>query len=102
MTENAVLERLLSDADPATTPRDAPPDARALASRDRIIRTGSAPRRRRARTIGWTTGLTAAAASTALAFAVFSPQGAAVAGTPSPLDFDGSKTVAQIVDDASA
>jgi len=102
MTENAVLERLLSDADPATTPRDAPPDARALASRDRIIRTGSAPRRRRTRTIGWTTGLTAAAASTALAFAVFSPQGAAVAGTPSPLDFDGSKTVAQIVDDASA
>lgn len=102
MTENAVLERMLSDADPATTPRDAPPDARALATRDRILRTKNAPRRRRARTVGWASGLTAVAASTALAIAVLSPQGAAVAGTPSPLSFDGSYTIAQIVDDAGA
>ena len=100
MTENAVLERMLSDADPATTPRDAPPDARALATRDRILRMKNAPRRRRTRTLGWASGLTAVAASTALAIAVLSPQGAAVAGTPSPLAFDGSSTVAQIVDDA--
>lgn len=100
MTENAVLERMLSDADPAPTPRDAAPDARALMTRDRILRTAGAPKRRRARTLGWTGGLTAVAASTALAIAVFSPQGAAVAGTPSPLDFSGSSTVAQIVDNA--
>lgn len=100
MTDNAVLERMLSDADPAPTPRDAAPDARALATRDRILRTSVAPRRRRRRALGWASGLTAVAASTALAFAVFSPQGAAVAGMPSPLDFVGSITVAQIVDGA--
>jgi len=100
MTQNAVLERMLTDADPASTPRDASPDARALATRDRILRTTRAPKRRRARTLGWAGGLTAIAASAALAFAVFAPQGAAVAGTPSPLDFSGSSTVAQIVDEA--
>lgn len=100
MTQNAVLERMLTDADPASTPRDASPDVRALATRDRILRTTRAPRRRRARTLGWAGGLTAVAASAALAFAVFAPQGAAVAGTPSPLDFSGSSTVAQIVDEA--
>ncbi|MCZ4300850.1 hypothetical protein [Microbacterium oxydans] len=100
MTQNAVLERMLTDADPASTPRDASPDVRALATRDRILRTTRAPKRRRARTLGWAGGLTAVAASAALAFAVFAPQGAAVAGTPSPLDFSGSSTVAQIVDEA--
>ncbi|WP_241160428.1 hypothetical protein [Microbacterium sp. Y-01] len=99
-TDDAVLERMLSDADPARTPRDAPPDARALAMRDRILHAPPAPRRRRARMFGWASGLVAVAASTAIAFAVFSPQGAAVAGTPSPLDFEGSATVGQIVDDA--
>ena len=100
MTDNAVLERMLTDADPAPTPRDAVPDARALATRDRIIRTDTAPKRRRARAVGWLGGLAAVAASTALAFTVFSPQGAAVAGTPSPLEFSGSNTIAQLVDDA--
>lgn len=102
MIDDAVLERMLIDADPAPTPREAAPDARALATRDRILRTSAAPRRRRRRAIGWASGLTAVAASTALAFAVFSPQGAAVAGMPSPLDFEGSTTVAQTVDDADA
>lgn len=102
MIDDAVLERMLIDADPASTPREAAPDARALATRDRILRTSAAPRRRRRRAIGWASGLTAVAASTALAFAVFSPQGAAVAGMPSPLDFEGSTTVAQTVDDADA
>lgn len=100
MTDNAVLERMLSDADPAPTPRDAPPDARAIATRERILRTGITPKRRRTRTAGWVGGLTAIAASTALAFAVFTPQSAAVAGTPSPLEFSGSNTIAQLVDDA--
>lgn len=100
MTQNAVLERMLTDADPASTPRDESPDVWALATRDRILRTTRAPRRHRARTLAWAGGLTAVAASAALAFAVFAPQGAAVAGTPSPLDFSGSSTVAQIVDEA--
>ena len=102
MTDNAVLERLLSDADPATTPRDASPDARALATRDRILRSNGVRRRRRAITVGWASGLTAVAASAALAFAVLSPQGVAVAGTPAPLDFSGANTVAQVVDEATA
>lgn len=102
MIDDAVLERMLIDADPAPTPREAAPDARALATRDRILRTDVAPKRRRRRTLGWATGLTAVAASTALAFAVLAPQGAAVAGMPSPLDFEGSSTVAQVVDDADA
>ena len=102
MTDNAVLERMLSDADPAPTPRDAPPDARAIATRERILRTGITPKRRRTQTVGWVGGLTAIAASTALAFAVFTPQSAAVAGTPSPLEFSGSNTIAQLVDDAGA
>lgn len=102
MIDDAVLERMLIDADPAPTPREAAPDARALATRDRILRTDVAPKRRRRRTLGWATGLTAVAASTALAFAVLAPQGAAVAGMPSPLDFEGSSTVTQVVDDADA
>jgi hypothetical protein len=100
MTENAVLERLLVEADPAPTPRDARPDARALASRDRILRSDVAPKRRRVRTLGWAGGITAVAASTALVFGILSPQGAAIAGTPSPLEFTGSTTVSQLVDDA--
>lgn len=101
-TDDAVLERMLSDADPARTPRDATPDARALAMRDRILHAPPAPRRRRARALSWASGLTAVAASTAIAFAIFSPQGAAVAGMPAPLDFEGSSTVGRIVDDAQA
>ena len=102
MIDDAVLERMLIDADPAPTPREAAPDARALATRDRILRTDIAPKRRRRRALGWATGFTAVAASAALAFSVFAPQSAAVAGTPSPLDLEGSSTVAQVVDDADA
>lgn len=100
MIDDAVLERMLIDADPAPTPRDAAPDARALATRDRIIRTATAPRRRRARTIGWASGLVAVAASAAVAFTLMMPSGAAIAGTPSPLAFSDSGTVGEIVDAA--
>lgn len=95
-TENGVLDRLLADADPARTPRDAAPDARALAERDRIM--SSAHRGPRpARVVGWTTGLIAVAASAALAFTVFTPQSAATAETPSPLDFSGESSLAEVV-----
>lgn len=101
MDENAVLERALSDADPGRTPRDAAPDAGAIATRDRILRSTSAPKkRRRARALGWATGVVAVATASVVAFAMLTPQVAAVAGTPSPLDFAGSNTVSQIVDDA--
>lgn len=100
--DNAVLERALTDADPARTPRDAHPDARAIATRDRIIRSSRAPERRRARTFGWAAGLTAVVASTALAIGVLMPQGAAVAGTPAPLSFEGSASLAETVATADA
>jgi hypothetical protein len=100
-TENAVLERALSDADPARTPRDAAPDARAIALRDRILRQTAAPKkRRRVRALGWATGLVAVATAAVVAFAMITPQVAAVAGTPSPLDFEGESTVAGIVEEA--
>lgn len=97
MPDNAVLERALTAADPARTPRDAEPDARAIATRDRILRSSREPQRRRARRVGWAAGLTAVAASAALAFGVLLPQGAAVAGTPTPLAFDGSASLAETV-----
>lgn len=101
-SENALLERVLTEADPARTPRDAAPDSRAIATRDQILRSTGAPKkRRRARAVGWAAGLAAVAASAAIAFAVFSPVTTATAGMPSPLDFAGSSTVAQIVDEAS-
>ncbi|WP_435745382.1 hypothetical protein [Microbacterium sp. PMB16] len=104
MNENAVLDRALSDADPARTPRDAAPDARAIAVRDRILRDTKAPRRhhRRAWTLGWASGIAAAAAAVAIAFVTLTPQEAAVAGSPLPLDFTEQGTVVEIVDAARA
>lgn len=102
MNDNAILEQALSDADPGRTPRDAAPDARAVAMRDRIIRETSAPKKhRRVHALGWATGLVAVATAAAVAFAMLTPQVAAVAGTPSPLEFEGSNTIAQIVDEAT-
>lgn len=101
MTDSAMLERILVDADPARTPRDATPDARALIDRDRIVRRAR-PRRTSAPLIGWAGGLTAVAASAAIAVAVLLPQNAAVAGTPSPLSFEDAGSVDEIVADARA
>lgn len=100
MTESALLERLLTDADPARTPREAAPDLRAIGLRDRILRDRRAPRRRRAALAGWASGMAVAAASVVVAVAALVPQNAAVAGTPQPLSFTDSGTTAQIVADA--
>ncbi len=100
MSDNALLERVLVEADPARTPRT--PRTRAIAARDRIIRSARAPRRRRARTIGWAAGLTAVAASAAVAFGVLLPQGAAVAGAPSPLVFEAAGSLSDTVAAAEA
>lgn len=103
MPENALLERVLVEADPARTPRDAQPDARAIALRDRIIRSPHAPQhRRRTRTIGWVAGVTAIAASAAVAFGVLLPPQSAVAGTPAPLVFDSVGSLSDIVAEAES
>lgn len=100
MTDSAVLERMLAEADPARTPRDARPDAAALIARDRIIRKAAAPRRRMPVAARWATGLASAAAAVVLAVAVLVPQGGAVAGTPRPLDFADDASVSEILDAA--
>lgn len=101
MIDDTVLDRALSDADPGRTPRDAVPDANAIATRDRILRSTAAPKkRRRVRVLGWATGLVAVATAAVVAFALVTPQVAAVAGTPAPLDFEGEATVADVVEQA--
>ncbi|WP_314423626.1 hypothetical protein [uncultured Microbacterium sp.] len=87
MGEHALLDQVLTDADPARTPRDAPPDAAALMVRDRIIRNARASRRRRSVVIGWAAGLATVAAAAVVAVAVLMPQGQAVADGLDPLDF---------------
>ncbi|MFY9714321.1 MAG: hypothetical protein WAK00_12675 [Microbacterium sp.] len=101
MTDRALLDQMLMDADPARTPRDAKPDAEALAIRDRIISGEIKPKRDRAVGVRWATAIAAfVVVAGVAAFAAFSSQGQAVAGTPGPLTFTGSSTVEQIVDDA--
>lgn len=100
MTESALLERVLTEADPARTPRDAAPDARAIAVRNRILRDRRAPRRHRAAIAGWASGMAVAAASAVVAVAVVVPQGAAIAGTPVPLSFTDAGTASEIIADA--
>lgn len=85
--DSALLERVLTQADPARTPRDAKPDATAALTRERIIRTAATRRPRRRRAFGWVSAVAMAAAATVVAVAVLAPQGAAVAGSPAPLDF---------------
>ncbi|MFJ2552880.1 hypothetical protein [Microbacterium sp. NPDC087591] len=98
--DEAVLERALTEADPARTPRDAAPDARALATRDRILRKSRSAHRPHSRAVAWASGAVAAGATAIFAVAMLLPQETATAGTPTPLTFEGSSTVAEIVDAA--
>ncbi|WEK60035.1 MAG: hypothetical protein P0Y60_11875 [Candidatus Microbacterium colombiense] len=100
--DEVVLERALVEADPARTPRDAAPDARALAIRDRILlrHRHRNPVRGHSRAVSWTSGLVVATAAVVFAVAMVLPQGAAVASTPTPLAFHGTGTVSEIVQDA--
>lgn len=97
MGDHALLDRVLTDADPARTPRDAHPDAAALIVRDRIIRNARAPRRRRAVVFGWAAGLATAAAAVVVAVAVLVPQGQAVADGLDPLDFSSAESASTTV-----
>lgn len=97
------LDRLLYAAgDRARTPIDAKPDAEALAMLDRIMATDPHPHRTRNRVVGWGSSLVAAAAAVAIGVSVVGSGGAAVAGTPSPLTFEGSATVTETIKDAQA
>lgn len=100
MGDHALLDRVLTDADPARTPRDAHPDAAALMVRDRIIRNARAPRRSRAVVFGWAAGLATAAAAAVVAVAVLVPQGQAVADGLDPLDFSSAESTAATVESA--
>lgn len=100
MGDDVLLERALTDADPARTPLDAEPDAAARRVRDRIIQSAATPHPRRRVALRWATGVAAAAAAAVIAVAVVMPQGAAVAETPRPLDFADAGTVASTVDSA--
>jgi len=96
------LDRLLVAATPARTPIDAKPDAEAIAMLERIMATDPHPHRVRNRAIGWLAGTAAVVAAAVVGFSVLVPTGAAVAGTPQPLDFDGDSSVAQTIGDAQA
>lgn len=100
MGDHALLDRVLTEADPARTPRDAHPDAAALRMRDRIIRDSRAPRRSRAVAVGWASGLATAAAAAVVAVAVLVPQGDAVAEGLDPLDFTSAMSTAATVETA--
>lgn len=98
--DNALLERVLTQADPARTPRDAKPDAAAERTRDRIIRTAAKPRPQRRRALGWASSIATAAAAAVVAVAVLVPQGAAVAGAPAPLSFSAGESTVETLDTA--
>ncbi len=100
MGDHALLERVLVEADPARTARDAAPDAEARRIRDRIIRTAAAPHPRRRVALSWASGLAVAAAAAVVAVVVALPHGAAVADTPRPLDFTDAGSVTATVDAA--
>ncbi|MBT2473237.1 hypothetical protein J7E68_01245 [Microbacterium sp. ISL-103] len=102
MNDNALLERVLVEADPARTARDAAPDDAAARARDRIIRSAARPHPERRSALRWASGLAVAAAAAVVAVAVLIPQGAAMAGSPAPLDFESAQSTAETVSTAQA
>ncbi|WP_311259354.1 hypothetical protein [Microbacterium sp. WCS2018Hpa-9] len=100
--DRSELERVLMQADPARTPRDAKPDAEAERTLERIIRTAAKPRRQRRRALGWASAVAVGAVAIVVAVAVLVPQGEAVAGSPEPLDFAAGESTAQTLEAARA
>lgn len=98
--DRSELERVLMQADPARTPRDAKPDAEAERTLERIIRTATKPRRQRRRALGWASAVAVGAVAIVVAVAVLVPQGEAVAGSPAPLDFAAGESTAQTLEAA--
>ena len=103
--DDDALTRLLTEANPARTPRDAEPDAAALRLRDSITRTGraSSQRVRTGKTrVAWATALASAAAVGAVVFGLVAPAGQAVAVTPEPLTFTDVGSTQSIVERSTA
>lgn len=100
MTDNGLLERRLREADPTRTPRDAKPDAAALAMLEEIISGERQPPRPRARAASWAAVAAGAAAVGAVVFALLTPHGQAEAAGPDPLTFYGAGSVADVVEEA--
>lgn len=103
--DDDTLTRLLIDANPARTPKDAELDAAAVRMRERIVRTRhvrerSAPRR--TVRVAWASALTATAAVGVVVFGLVTPAGQAVAVTPTPLIFTEAGSTQQVVERASA
>lgn len=93
--------RLLTQANPARTPREALPDADALRMKQRIL----ARKRRSSRhapspRLAWGAVATAGVAGVAVALGVLAPVGAAVAVTPQPLEFVQAGSAGDILDHA--
>lgn len=103
--DDDALTRLLIDANPARTPRDAELDAAAIRMRERIIRTGPRPQHREPRRtarVAWASALTATAAAGVVVFGLVTPAGQAVAVTPEPLTFTVAGSTQQVVERATA
>ncbi|MGW8483614.1 hypothetical protein ACWGJP_10770 [Microbacterium sp. NPDC055903] len=96
--DDAELTRLLVEASPARTPRDARPDAHARRMRDRILtETRRAPRRSPSPRLAWASVATAAVAGVAVVLGVVAQGGAAVAVTPRPLQFTEAGTTGEML-----
>ncbi len=89
------LSRLLQSARPSRTPRDARPDAAALAMRDAIVADGSARARVRRHALSWSMATVAVAVLIAVVL-VWVPQAPVVAATPRPLSFTPGLTLPEI------
>lgn len=100
MTESALLERMITAADPARTPRDAQPDAEALEMLERIVHGELTPRHDPRVGARWAAAAAAVVVACTTVFALTVPQGEAVAVTPAPLQFREAGSVHEIVNDA--
>lgn len=93
---------MLVAASSARTPVDAKPDAAAMAILEKILATDPHPHRVRNRVVGWFAGTAAVVTAAVVGANLLVPSGAAVAGSPLPLDFSGTSTVSQTILDAQS
>lgn len=103
--DDDALTRLLIDANPARTPKDAELDEAAIRMRERIMkaehRSGHRVPRRTTR-VAWASALTATAAACVVVLGLVTPAGQAVAVTPEPLKFTEAGSAQQVVEEATA
>ncbi|WP_460784225.1 hypothetical protein [Microbacterium tumbae] len=104
MLDDDELTRLLVEANPARTPRDARPDDAARRMRRQIIADAPRPQRRRgvSRKAAWAGVAAAAVAGAVVVLGIVAPGGAAVAVTPMPLVFTDAGSVEDVIARADA